>query len=46
MRIVVDGKAFDVNENEFLQFHADCVHGYQCLGEKTATAIMQISYLS
>ncbi len=46
MRIVVNGKAFDVKENEFLQFHADCAHEYQCLGEKTASAIMQISYLS
>ena len=46
LEINVDGKKFEINENEFLQFHANCPHEYKCLGEKMASAIMQISYLS
>jgi len=43
--IIVDGKFFKVNENEFLQFQANCPHEYKCAGKETAAAIMQISYL-
>ena len=46
LEISVDGKKFEINENEFLQFHANCPHEYKCLGETMASAIMQISYLS
>ena len=46
LEISVDDKTFEINENEFLQFHANCPHEYKCLGEKMASAIMQISYLS
>lgn len=46
LEISVDGKKFEINENKFLQFHANCPHEYKCLGEKMASAIMQISYLS
>ena len=45
LQISVDGKDFAINENEFLQFQANCPHAYKCLGRKTASAIMQISYL-
>ncbi|WP_022667484.1 helix-turn-helix domain-containing protein [Desulfospira joergensenii] len=45
MEILVDEKAFKIKENEFLQFRADRPHKYRCLGESTARAIMQISYL-
>lgn len=46
LEITVDNRVFLVNENEFLRFQADCPHEYKCVGKKTATAIMQISYLS
>ena len=46
LRILVEGKSFDIDENEFLQFQANCSHEYQCLGSKMASALMQISYLS
>lgn len=46
MQVSVEGKAFDINENEFLQFQANCPHEYKCLGKKMAAAIMQVSYLS
>ena len=46
LEISVDGKKFEINENEFLQFQANCAHEYKCLGRKMAAAIMQISYLS
>ncbi|MFH1157261.1 MAG: XRE family transcriptional regulator [Pseudomonadota bacterium] len=45
LEIVVDGKAFSVNEKEFLQFQADCPHEYRCLGDTMTSAIMQISYI-
>ena len=46
LQISVEGKEFKVNENEFMQFQANCPHEYKCIGKKTASAIMQISYLS
>ena len=46
LEISVGGKKFEINKNEFLQFHANCPHEYKCLGKKMASAIMQISYLS
>ena len=45
LQISVEGKKFDINENEFLQFQANCPHEYKCIGKKMAAAIMQISYL-
>jgi len=45
LAIIVDGKKFEINENEFLQFQAGCPHEYQCIGEKMVSAILQISYL-
>lgn len=45
LKILVGNKAFEVNQNEFLQFQANCPHEYTCLGRKMASAIMQISYL-
>ncbi len=46
LQIRVDGKKFNINEDEFLQFQANCPHEYKCTGEKMVSAIMQISYLS
>jgi len=46
LEIKVDGKTFSINENEFLQFQANCPHDYKCIGKKMVSAIMQISYLS
>lgn len=46
LKIKVDGKTFSINENEFLQFQANCPHDYKCIGKKMVSAIMQISYLS
>lgn len=46
LQVTVDGNAFEIYANEFLQFQANCPHEYQCLGRKMVTAIMQISYLS
>ncbi len=45
LEIVVDGKPYDIHENEFLQFKANCPHEYKCKSKTMATAIMQISYL-
>ena len=42
--ITVDDKEYGVNENEFMQFQADCPHAYQSTGSDTAKLIMQISY--
>ena len=44
LEISVGGKAFRIMENEFLQFQANCPHEYRCAGNRTASAIMQISY--
>lgn len=46
LQISVDGNDFEVKENEFLKFQANCPHQYTCIGKKPASAIMQISYLS
>ncbi|MCK5835676.1 MAG: helix-turn-helix transcriptional regulator [Desulfobacula sp.] len=45
LQIRVDNKNFNINENEFLQFQANCPHEYKCIGPKMMSAIMQISYL-
>ena len=46
LRIHVNDQDYDIKENQFLQFQASQPHQYTCTGRKTATAIMQISYLS
>ena len=46
LQISVEDKAYEISRGEFLQFQANCPHKYRCLGKKTASAIMQISYLS
>jgi len=46
LEIRVDGKKFNIHENEFLQFQANFPHEYKCIGKKMVSAIMQISYLS
>ena len=46
IQITVGDKNFEINQGEFLQFHANYPHEYKCLGDKTASGIMQISYLS
>ncbi|MCG8533146.1 MAG: XRE family transcriptional regulator [Desulfovibrionales bacterium] len=46
LEIRIDGERFEINENQFLQFQADRPHEYRCLSRETASAIMQISYLS
>ena len=46
LQISVEGKIFEINENEFLKFQANCPHEYTCMSKKMASAIMQISYLS
>ncbi len=45
LQMTVDGKAYEINAGEFLEFPANCPHQYKCLGDDMATAIMQISYL-
>lgn len=44
MEIEVDRKLHQVNTHEFLRFQANCPHEYRCAGDRTASAIMQISY--
>ncbi len=46
LQISVEGKKFELNKSEFLQFQANCPHEYKCIGKKMAAAIMQISYLA
>lgn len=46
LKISVNSEVFEIGENEFLQFEANCPHTYQCLGREMAAAMMQISYLS
>lgn len=46
LQVTVDGNAFEIYADEFLQFQANCPHEYTCLGRKMVTAILQISYLS
>ncbi len=44
--IDVEGKRTQVKKNQFLRFQADRPHLYYCQGRQTASAIMQICYLS
>ncbi len=46
IEIDVNGRPFMIHEKEFLQFQADCPHRYRCIGDLTASAILQISYLT
>ena len=46
LAIKVEGKNFNINENQFLQFQANYPHEYKTIGKKMVAAIMQISYLS
>jgi len=46
LEVRVDGQKFKINENEFLEFQANCAHEYKSMGKKMVSAIMQISYLS
>lgn len=46
LQVTIDGNAFEIYADEFLQFQANCPHEYACLGRKMVTAILQISYLS
>jgi len=45
LRIKIGEEEYLVAAGEFLEFQADQAHDYVCVGEETATAIMQISYL-
>ncbi len=45
LQVTVQGKRLVVNENEFLQFFANCPHEYTNIGDKQVSALMQISYL-
>lgn len=45
VEVMVQGKTFAVNEDEFIQFEANHPHDYRCKGDIKATALMQISYL-
>lgn len=45
MRVTVEEEVYEINAGEFLQFKADHPHKYESVGEETANAIMQISYL-
>jgi transcriptional regulator with XRE-family HTH domain len=44
LEMEVNGKLFVIHEKEFLRFQADCIHRYRCIGDRTASAILQISY--
>ncbi len=46
IEIILSEKSLIINENEFLEFEANCPHDYKCVGQTMASAIMQISYLS
>lgn len=45
IRVTVQGRDLVAGENEFIQFFADGPHEYANDGDKTVTAIMQLSYL-
>ena len=45
IQVSVNGESYQVKEDEFLQFYANCPHYYENIGEGMASAIMQISYL-
>jgi len=42
--ITIAEKEYNIKAGEFLKFRANQPHDYLCLGEETATAIMQVSY--
>ncbi len=42
--ISTKGNDYEVCKGEFLRFLADSDHDYKCVGEKMATAILQLSY--
>ncbi len=44
--VSVNGKDYEICEEEFLQFQANCPHEYKCISKNMASAIMQISYLA
>ncbi|WP_421903602.1 helix-turn-helix domain-containing protein [Maridesulfovibrio sp.] len=46
LQVTVDGKEMVVNEDQFLQFQANCPHEYKNVGDGMAAVLMQISYLS
>ena len=46
LQITVEGETYVINENEFLRFPANGPHEYKCVGQKTVSALMQISYLA
>lgn len=46
LQISVEENSFEIHENEFLQFQANCAHEYKCTGDEMVSAIMQISYLA
>lgn len=46
LRIIIAEQEYVINSGEFLKFQADHPHSYECIGEETAQAIMQVSYHS
>jgi XRE family transcriptional regulator, regulator of sulfur utilization len=44
IEITVADEVFSVNHENFISFHANCVHGYHNVGEEMASAMMLISY--
>jgi transcriptional regulator with XRE-family HTH domain len=44
IRLHLEGKDYQINAGEFLQFQADRPHEYKCISGEMATAIMQVSY--
>lgn len=42
--ISIKGNDYEVGEGEFLRFLADSAHDYKCVGDTTASAILQLSY--
>ncbi|MCG8683297.1 MAG: XRE family transcriptional regulator [Desulfobacterales bacterium] len=45
LEIAVEDKSYQISEKQFLQFKADVPHIYTCVGDVTASVIMQITYL-
>lgn len=45
LEVFVADRTFVVKQDEYIRFHANCSHGYRCVGDATATAIMKISYI-
>ncbi|MGC8494926.1 MAG: helix-turn-helix domain-containing protein [Syntrophobacteraceae bacterium] len=42
--VSVADKEYAIGEGEFLQFPANCRHGYRCTSEEMAQVIMQLNY--